>query len=166
VDHYYKAHWGTLLKVISTFVSLLMIGMSVLFFCVVPIEWVKLLMFVFTLLILVPAALFTVRGYTVTENELLIQRLFWETRIPLRGLVSAQVTSDAFRKCIRIFGNGGLFSFSGWFYSKSLGRFRAFATDLNRTVALRFEKRTIVISPSEPEAFVKDINTFACSTNH
>ena len=105
-------------------------------------------------------ALFTIRGYTVTQDALLIQRLFWKKRIPLQGLKSAQITPDAFRKCIRTCGNGGLFSFSGFYYSKSIGHFRAFATDLANPIVLRFEKRTLVISPSEPEAFVQNVRTY------
>jgi len=56
---------------------------------------------------------------------------------------------------VRVSGNGGLYSFCGWFFSKRLGRYRLFATDLRSTVVLQFPDRTVVISPSAPRAFVE-----------
>jgi len=160
MEQYYQAYWGKWLKVSSVAVSLLMVGMmvamSIIFVRVPPPEWVWGVLLLQPI-ILVAAALYTVRGYFVTGDELLVQRLFWKTRIPLQALVSAQVEPDAFRHCIRTCGNAGGFSISGRYYSKTLGHFRALATDLKQTVVLRFEKRVIVVSPSEPEAFVKAV---------
>jgi len=97
---------------------------------------------------------FMIRGYAIAGDALLIQRLFWTTRLPLAGLKSAEVEPRAMSNSLRTFGNGGAFSFTGWFWKKPLGHYRAFVTDLNRTVVLRFEKRTVVVSPAEPEDFV------------
>jgi hypothetical protein len=102
-------------------------------------------------------ALFTIRGYTVTPDAIRIHRLFWTTRFSLFGLHSAKVEPEAMRRSIRTFGNGGLFSFSGWFYSKTLGAYRAFVTDPHRAVVLHFDRRNIVLSPSAPEDLVHDI---------
>ena len=101
--------------------------------------------------------LFIIRGYTVTPDELLVHRLLWTTRLPLADLHSAQVEPRAMRWSVRTFGNGGLFSFSGWYYNRLLGRYRAFVTDPNRTVVLRLGGRNVVVSPSEPEVFVDDL---------
>ncbi len=103
------------------------------------------------------SALFTVRGYTVTPDAILIHRLFWTTRFPLAGLYSAEVEPEAMRGSIRTFGNGGLFSFTGWFYSKALGVYRAFVTDPHKAVVLHFDRRNVVLSPSAPEDFARDI---------
>lgn len=103
------------------------------------------------------SALFTVRGYSVTPDAILIHRLLWTTRLSLAGLHSAQVEPDAMRRSLRLFGNGGLFSFTGFFRSKALGVYRAFVTDPHRTVVLHFPTRTVVLSPSAPEEFVHDL---------
>ena len=58
---------------------------------------------------------------------------------------------------LKLFGNGGMFSFTGWFWSKKLGRFRAYATNLNCTVVLRWEKRTVVVSPDNAVEFVREL---------
>ena len=111
--------------------------------------------------ILVGAALFTVRRYTIEPRFLAIQRLLWTTRLPLAGLQSATVMPKAMSRSIRLCGNGGAFSFTGWFRNRDLGVYRAFVTDLNRTVVLKFAKRTVVISPDRPEEFVAEIMTTA-----
>ena len=158
MEQHYKAHWCKLVIIMSIVASLILMLPSALYWA--NPEPTLLFAASLCLLIGIGAALFTIRGYTVTQDELLIQRLSWKTRISLKNLKSAQINPDAFRKCIRTCGNGGLFSFSGFYYSKSVGHFRALVTDLANPVVLRFEKRTLVISPSEPETFVQNVRTY------
>ncbi len=101
-------------------------------------------------------ALFTIRGYTITADAILIHRLFWATRLPLAGLKSARFEMGATQWSIRA-GNGGFFSCTGFRYNRSLGFHRVFATDGMRTVVLRYPHRTVVVSPADPEAFVRDL---------
>lgn len=61
------------------------------------------------------------------------------------------------RGSLRICGNGGIFSFSGWFWNKRLGAYRALVTDGAKTVVLRFDKRKWVVSPDAPEEFVREL---------
>jgi hypothetical protein len=61
------------------------------------------------------------------------------------------------RGSIRTFGNGGAFSFSGVYYNKRLGSYRAFVTDPRRAVVLRYATRKVVLSPAVPEDFVNDL---------
>lgn len=110
-------------------------------------------------LFLIPGcALFVVRGYTITPDAILIQRLFWATRLPRAGLLSAVAEPKAMCKSIRTCGNGGFFSFTGWYWSKSLKSYHAYVTDLNRTVVLRYERRTVVVSPDDPGGFVRALD--------
>jgi hypothetical protein len=62
------------------------------------------------------------------------------------------------RWSIRMCGNGGLYSYSGFFRNKALGTYRAFVTDPHQTVVLHFPNRTVVVSPSAQEEFVDDID--------
>jgi hypothetical protein len=101
---------------------------------------------------------FMIRGYVITNEAILIRRLFWTTRLGRAGLKSAESVPKAMNKSLRTCGNGGAFSFTGWYWSKPLGFYRAFVTDLNRTVVLRFRDRTVVVSPDHPEEFVNDLN--------
>jgi hypothetical protein len=89
--------------------------------------------------------LFVIRSYTIEPGALVIRRWLWDTRLPLAGLQSAVVQPNAMRWSIRLCGNGGMFSITGWYRNRALGNYRAFVTDLNRTVVLRFARRTVVV---------------------
>lgn len=102
---------------------------------------------------------FMVRGYGITDDAILIRRLFWTTRLRRADLRSAEIIPRAMKGSLRTFGNGGAFSFTGWYWNRSLGGYRAYVTDLNRTVVLRFWHRTVVISPGDPENFVNDLTS-------
>lgn len=156
----HQAPWGRTLIVISS----LMIALSIASVVGVPLilgsgppgmaflaKW--------TLPVIVLGCLpFMVRGYVITDEAILIRRLFWTTRLERAGLKSAESVPKAMNKSLRTCGNGGGFSFTGWYWSKPLGFYRAFVTDLNHTVVLCFGKRTVVISPGDPEGFVSDLN--------
>jgi hypothetical protein len=108
-----------------------------------------------TLPVLVLSCLpFMIRGYAIADDAILILRLFWNTRLDRNGLKSAEFVPRAMNKSLRICGNGGGFSFTGWYWSKSLGFHRAFVTDLNGTVVLHHGTHKVVISPDQPEDFV------------
>jgi hypothetical protein len=158
---HYAAPWGTLLIVISSLATALLVGATVLLEWNNPgmLTWLASL----PLAIVLGAALFAIRGYTVAPDALLVHRLFWTTRLPLAGLQSVRYEPDAMRRSVKTMGNGGLFSFSGFYYNKSMGYYRAFVTDLHRTVVLRFATRTVAVSPSDPEGFVRDL---AAATRH
>lgn len=108
--------------------------------------------------LVVGAALFTIRGYTVTPDAILVHRLLWATRLPRAGLRSATLAPQALRGAIRTFGNGGLYSASGWFRSPALSRFRAYVTDARRAVVLRYPDRTVVVSPGDADGFVHELS--------
>jgi hypothetical protein len=101
-----------------------------------------------------------IRGYTLTEDAITVRRGLWSTRLPLEGLRSVTGDVDAMRGSIRVFGNGGLFSITGRFWNGKLGWYRAFATDPSRAVILRYAKRTIVITPHDPQHFIVRAGTF------
>ncbi len=120
--------------------------------------WARWALTVLPLLTLIGAALGTVRGYVLEPGLLRVRRLLWDTCIPLDGLESARWEPGATRGSLRLFGNGGLFAYHGWFWNRRLGRYRLFATDPHRAVVLRFARRTIVVSPGEPAAFVRALH--------
>jgi hypothetical protein len=152
----YRAPWGKALVVVSALLLLMSIASVVVWPILarddqgpmwIVVQW--------ALPAIVLACLpFVVRGYVITEDAILITRLFWSTRLDRADLSSAEPIPNAMSKCLRVCGNGGVFSFTGWYWSKQLGFYRAFVTDLNRTVVLRFGKKTVVLSPEKPDEFV------------
>lgn len=99
--------------------------------------------------------LFAVLGYEVRRKELLVRRPLWTTRIPLQGLRAARVDPQALRRAWKVVGNSGFFGWIGRFRSKRLGNFRALVTSPALAVMLDFGERRLVVSPDQPEAFVR-----------
>ena len=154
------APWSSFLKGISILVTLLLLGASWLVAFVVPahaLSVLSALAIALPLAILLAALPFVVRSYELRHGELLVRRLFWTTRIALGGLREASIDPEAGAHSIRLLGNGGLFSCSGWFRNAKLGRYRAFVTDWQRAVVLRGAACTVVLSPADPAGFVRDL---------
>ena len=108
--------------------------------------------------ILVICSLFTVRGYTLLADAILVKRLFWETRVSLDGLRSATFEPNV--KGVFDFNTlamNGCYAFAGLFWNRKLGSHRAYVTNFAHTVVLRFENRTVVLSPDPPEQFVSEV---------
>jgi hypothetical protein len=156
--HYSAAPWGTFLKGISIAVTLILLGLFLLVACLVPARTMPLLRAVVMavpMLILLASALFVVRSYELRDGALHVRRLFWTTRVELGELREATIDPEAGAGSLRLFGNGGLFSFSGWFRNAKLGRYRAFVTDWQQAVVLRASACTVVLSPADPAGFVR-----------
>jgi hypothetical protein len=160
----YKAPWGKMLRWMSAFSVVLVMGIFITIWVLDQSSASRAALLLLPGL-LVGAALFIIRDYTIEPQELLIRRLLWTTRLPLAGLQSAVFQPGAMRGSLRLCGNGGMFSFTGWYRSRALGNYRAFVTDLTQTVVLRFPKRTVVVSPENPERFVSEISRFTTRTS-
>jgi hypothetical protein len=149
---YYKAPWGGWLVSISLLMTLLCLG-GAANTLLHGNQWLSLALVGLT----VGCALFSIRGYTVTPDAILVHRLLWVTRLPLAGLQSAQMLPRSLSwRGIRI-GNGGFFSFTGWSYVPGRGFSRVFVTDPNHKVLLCFDNRQVVVSPCAPEEFIHEL---------
>lgn len=148
---HYKARWGLPLIVVSSLLTVLCVGVAY-----ESCMGTHILAGLLVLALPLSCALFTIRGYTVTPDAILIHRLFWVTRLPLVGLQSARFEPRVMRWSIRC-GNGGFYSITGFYWSKILGLYRAFVTDMRQTVVLRYTRRTVVVSPTPPEELVHEL---------
>jgi hypothetical protein len=155
----YPAPWSPLLKAVSavaTVICLAIVFMHPVWGGKIPLP-VIILSEVIPLALLAGCALFIVRGFVITPDAILVKRLLWNTRLPRAGLQSATYSPALTRGSVRTFGNGGLYSFTGWYWNQELGRYRAFVTDHANIVVLRYPESTMVLSPGDPEAFVKAV---------
>ena len=162
----FDAPWCTLLKVVTVLVSCLLLGIGLIIALSIPPTQPlsRALVMLAPFLAIGLAALFTVRSYEVDGAHLKIHRFGWISRFDLRNLKEARVDPESLRRSLRLFGNGGFFSFSGWFRSKSLGVYRFFGTDPERAVVLKFaDDRIIVVTPDDPEEFVRTVTKAAQS---
>lgn len=159
-ETYFKASWSVALKIITLLTSaiLLFIAGALLFALPEPASGANIP--AGTALLLAGswagAALFTIRGYVLTREALLVQRLFWRSTVPLRGLTRASADPKAMSRSLRLFGNGGLFAFSGLFKNRRLGKYRAYATNPAQAVVLVLElpSRQVVVTPDATSEFL------------
>jgi len=155
---HYTASWGTPLKLITAVGSLVVLGATAL--CLfAPLNgppWLHLFA-ALPLAILVACMMQMVRGYRLSSGTLEVIRLWWTTRVELRGLTTAALDPRACKGSLRVWGNGGFFVFSGQFSNATLGSYELFATDLSRAVVLRLPQRTVVVTPDQPEQFIRDV---------
>ncbi|HVC11541.1 MAG TPA: PH domain-containing protein [Burkholderiales bacterium] len=159
MQHFPAAPWPKALKVSSGIATVLLAGVE--FGATKTIPPYGLAHLVGTLVAWLPpallagAGLFAVTGYDADASTLRVRRLLWSTVIPLEGLTRVWHDPQAIRHSIKVFGNGGMFAFTGLYRSKTLGRYRLFATDPASAVVLQLARRTLVITPSSPHAFVQ-----------
>jgi Bacterial PH domain len=147
-DMHFDAPWGWKLKV-STTLACFVVGVPAIYQLALG-RWIGIVLTA----VLASSVPFLIRGYTVTATHLEIQRLFWTTRWPLIGLREVYARPGVMAWSWRTWGNGGLFAIHGWFSNGQLGRYRAFVTDPDRAVVLRFTDSTVVVSPDDPARLV------------
>lgn len=157
--HYYRSPWAVSVKITTAASCVLLIGMAGWGLFGTPdfIPVRDLPMVILPLCILFGGMLFVIRGYELTPDVLYVKRLLWRTPIDLAGLVAAEADPQALSKSFRTFGNGGLFSISGRFWSRKLGHYRAYAMDPANSVVLKLTDRVVVVTPHDPRHFVHNI---------
>lgn len=152
----FSAPWGRATRVISLLVVFGAIGLTIIALEVVPLPSIaRIALISGPILILAATAPFMILGYEIRDQLLVVKRPGWSTQISLHGLRAAALDPKVVGRSLRIFGNGGLFAFNGLFWSKQLGRYHAYVTDLKRSVVLTLQDRIVVISPDAPERFVE-----------
>lgn len=158
MDRNFQAPWSTQLKLLTALGSAVILAVTVLLLIQAKMPLASRALLAGALLLMLPGfALFSIRGYRLEPDALIVRRLLWETSIPLRGLTRVEVRPLAKELGFRLLGNGGLFSFCGFYWSRSLGRYRLLGTDLKQAVVLRFEQRILIVTPSPPEAFAESL---------
>lgn len=166
VRYFPTAPWSNALKIMSVLGCVLLIGVGIGAVNAVPhdtrIPYVELFG---TVVAFVPpaiglfAVLFIVSGYELKPHRLRIRRLLWSTEVSLGGLQRIYADSAIMKHSLKVCGNGGLFSITGIYRNHFLGNYRAFVTNPECAVALFLPDRVVVISPADPEAFVRAIRT-------
>jgi lysylphosphatidylglycerol synthetase-like protein (DUF2156 family) len=149
----FTAHWSTRLVVTSAATTALCLGIAGTIVRTGDAAWWAWLA---PILLVLGCSLLTIRGYAILPSAILVRRLFWTTCLPRAGLESASFEPHVMSGSLRV-GNGGLFSFTGFYRNRRLGWYRAFVTDPARTVVLRYPDRTVVVSPGNPVAFAHEL---------
>ena len=137
---------------LAAVVALTLVGLGVIRG---PSLWVAVLGLCATLLVGgIVVAVSWIQGYRLDHGALVVERLGRPLVWPLAGLVAVEGDRAALRHALRICGNDGVGAISGRFWSRRLGRFRAYVTDADNAVVLRWPHLTLVVSPDRPATFV------------
>jgi hypothetical protein len=153
----FAAPWSVSLRLVTSAAVALLIGATLAGGFVVPPQFraARIAAVGVPLLILLGALPFMVRGYVLTQTDVEVRRLGWSTALPLVGLVAVTGEPQGLRGSVRLFGNGGLFAISGWFWNRRIGRFRAYATDPGRAVLLRYRDGSkVLLTPHDVQHFI------------
>lgn len=163
----FSAPWSRSLRILSTLAVIILLSLtlaSLLITARLPLP-ARIALVTVAPVVLLVALLSMVRGYILTESRIEVRRLGWSTNLPLAGLATVTGEPDAMRGSLRLFGNGGLFAISGWFWNRKIGRYRAYATDPERAVLLRYRDGTkVVLTPHDVQHFIVRVRRLAAIT--
>ena len=156
----FGAPWNRNLRLITMIIAVVCLGLTASLWPVIQAQgpgsmhfWGGLL----PVMIVISCAVFAVKGYRLEGRELVVERLMWVNRFPLQTLQWFQPSPRLIRQSGSLLGNSGFFGFMGLFKHARTGVFRALVTDPDRVVLLGFTKRSLAISPSDPERFLDAI---------
>jgi hypothetical protein len=158
----FRAPWSNALQIVTIVASgilVLMTGIAAILVAKGLAPPYASLMIVLPPLLLAAALLYRVRGYTLTDDAIIVRRIAGNCRLRLAGLLSVAGDAEAMRGSLRLLGNWGLFSITGRYWNRKLGSYRAFATDPSRAVVLRYSNETVVITPHDPQHFIMRART-------
>jgi hypothetical protein len=154
----YKASLDTLGKIISVVVIIifLFIGQrSIRALFVASGDAIIILvhggLLIFMAVTLLFCSLYSVQGYGLYDNELIIRRPYKDRIINLTDIAEVRpVEHSEFLGTIRTFGNGGFFGYYGWYYNTRLGKMHWYVTQRkNRILIRRNNGEKIIISPDD-----------------
>ncbi len=153
----FGARWSLL----TWTVTLLVIAVVIVVMGVVMkrVEQTPLLMMVAMIvpLALAATALYAPLGYTIDHVGIMVNRIGPKVCILYDEIAAIrQVTWSDVGLSIRLFGSGGFLGFYGRFWSRRLGRHRAYVTSGKNLVLIeRADGEKVLISPYPPELFME-----------
>jgi len=111
--------------------------------------------------IFVLALFFAPIKYTVTNSEVIVNRLGPNVAVPIHTIehISRPHRKQVrFLTTVRLFGVGGFFGGYGLFWNRSLGVFYAYITNLKTLVFIKYDNgRKILLSPDRPQEFLEAV---------
>lgn len=97
-------------------------------------------------------------SYKLTDDKVIIHRIFSNVKIYRRQITNIQLFDKAnLNGTIRTFAVGGIFGYYGKFLNKQFGKMTWYATRLDKAILVQtIDHRNIILTPNEPEKFIAD----------
>ena len=97
------------------------------------------------------------RSYEIRGDFLIVNFRIGSKRFG--PIASCQTTKSRGIGGLRVFGNGGLFGYTGWYWNFRDGLHRSYATHRKKLILLETEAgKKILTSPADPQGFVDGVN--------
>jgi hypothetical protein len=119
----------------------------------------------FYILSVLVVAAYLLQPISVDNDRVNINRKVLTETISYREIKTVRLLQDSeLLAAIRFFGNGGLFGYTGFYYNKRLGVTRWYCTQRKNYVLIeKTNKKKIIITPDDPEGFLKAIKLMSPS---
>jgi hypothetical protein len=139
IYYWYMFSHGTDLKYEPAFIGLILVLLFIFALCII--NWPK--------------------KYIIAGENLIIKNLVGQKVYNRHTFTAVQaVSKKEVGLALRIFGNGGVFGYTGWFTTKTFGRMRWFVTNSEKMIIITLQNgKNIAVSPDETEAFVKALKS-------
>jgi hypothetical protein len=159
----FKARWSPAVWIITAAVLGLIVGVEVL---LVRLAYAtsgdKVTQTLLIVAMLLPVGIFGIVAllapwsYTVRSDAIVVNRLGPAVVLRFEQIRETQrIDSAEIGFAWRAFGSGGFLGWFGWFYSRDIGAFLAYATNRRDLVLVtRNDATKVVISPYPPDAFL------------
>ncbi|WP_300618261.1 PH domain-containing protein [Dokdonella sp.] len=150
----FPVRYGTLVKAVTALVVAAMLGIAAMGLRQPQADvFSSLATVVFPLALVLVAALYTVLRYELDAAGLHVVRPLGR-RCVARSVSSLRADAEALKGALRVFGNGGLFSITGWYGTRKYGRCRVWATEREDLVVLDGDRGTVILSPRDRAEFI------------
>lgn len=153
-----SAKLNTIALVVTIFVSVMLIGLSIFFIMKVPVGWIFALGMIG---LLIACYALSPQKYVILGGVLTIEKVIGtKFTIPLSEIEGyARVPDVSKLRMARTFGNGGLFGFYGMFTTAEYGPVNFQLTTFKNVFIIKSKKGTFAISPALPERFEEQLRT-------
>jgi len=150
----FKASLDLLSKFVTSLVAIIAIVMLFNYFMEDRFIFIFTGGFLFLLLLIL--FLFMPQNYLISDKELIINRIIGNFKVDKKNILKVIHPDRSYLAfVIRVFGNSGLFGYTGYFWNKSFGKMHWFVTQRKNYVVIDMgAKRKIVLSPDDYEGLI------------
>ncbi len=100
----------------------------------------------------------SIKAVVVTDSAVVVERKVGERSYSLGEIEEVRPITDELNLSLRLFGNGGVFGYMGWFRSSALGTYQANANRRDARILLTFKDgKQLVLSADQSIDLAADI---------
>lgn len=163
--YHFDAPYDSLARFLSMFIpAVLIIGTFVIFHIAqeemnIPI---KLLFIGFIVVIIIIPYLFSPRGYTIDNLNLIVHFFLWHIRIPYSDIENISFDPDlSLSLHRRLVGSSGYFGYWGIYNLPNIGKVSVWTNTRKSVVFIyRKNKRPLIVGPNNIENFTAELNQY------